>query len=100
MTIKQALNFLNSCGIAVYELRECEPYASAYRYLLFHPDQHHYAFADSLIAVHRRCHCCCGVHPAWALLDPYSFFWVDPEDIGGIHDLYTNGYQSRYKLLK
>ena len=98
MTIKQALNFLNSCGIVVYELRDVEPYAVD-RYLLFHPDEHHYAFADSLIAVHRRCHRCLGVHPTWALLNPYSFFWIDPEDIGGIHDRYIHGPNSRYKFL-
>lgn len=99
MTIKQALNFLTSCGVAVYELRECDPYTSD-RYLLFHPDQHHYAFADSLISVYRRCHYCRGIKPVWTLLNPDSFFWTDPEDIGGIHDAYTNGYQSRYRLIK
>ena len=99
MTIKQALNFLNSCGIAVYELRDCEPYADD-RYLLFHPDQHRYAFTDSLISVYRRCHRCYGDHPVWVLLNPDSFFWTCPDDIGGIHDAFTTGYYSYYKLLK
>jgi hypothetical protein len=73
MTIKQALNFLTSCGVSVYELRDFDSSSRGdERYLLFHPDQHRYAFTDSLISVYRRCHrgCCCCYYPVWSLLIP------------------------------
>lgn len=97
MTTRQAFRFFDYLGIHVYSLSPSFDPAKEYKYLLFHPDQKHYSYCDSLISLYTFVHK--SVTPAWRILNPDSSLWQKADSISSIHELHTNGYGAMYQLM-
>lgn len=97
MTTQQAFRFFDYLGIRVYSLSSSHDPVKEYKYLLFHPDQKHYSFCDSLISLYGFVHK--SVTPAWRILDSDSSLWQKATSISSVHELYTGGHDSMYQPM-